>query len=924
LIRRVGLPLVVTLLGGGLAVAAVAQADAEPPLQLDLQGGAAWVASTTVGQMTLIDGGSAEVVARVAVGEPGGDLTAVQTGMVGYGVDAATGTVARVDPTTFEPGPPVAVIAGASGRVSAHPAGDVIYVVDHERGRVGVADGSAVDTLQGDVQSLAEPVASSVVDDDGRLWALGASSGDLTWFDGPERGGRAGLATAPEDAELVVVAGHVALVERGRRSVHALDGGGGVAGDTCLDVDPTDRTVAVGGSLRTGRLYVVSGDDGLLRVSDLGSGRCTDVAIAVADPGSDLGRPTEAQGRVFVPDYTTGTVAVVDLDRDKVVAHTAELVSPGMPFELFDEDGIVFYNDPASSRAGVISVDGRVAEVAKYDEDRPGAGLDDRDEDEPLPGDAAGDGPGEDPAAAAGGEDDREDDGAGGSDRSGDDPGTDDRGDDPAAGAPSPDDPRAPDDPGGPAGRDGPSDPDDPRGPGPGNEPEGLVEIRANPEVLAGDELALTVAATDGGEVRDVTWDFGDGATGEGETVTHTWDEPRAYVVEVEATVRSGVRASDARTITVQEREPSAPLDAAFTATPTTVEPGAPVSFANETTGDPTSWLWTFAGATGDGTSAERNPPAQTWVEPGEHTVTLTAVRGGERDTHTEVITVVEPEGDEPVLGAIGLSGPAPYDDMTTYAVTATITGDFTSCTWVIDGAGAACRIDGGGGQAVAAIDRQFAAGGHTIRLEVGWGRGRIAATDTTIQVETPPVHADFTVSPTVIEVGMAVTFQDASGGGPTSWEWTFAGATGGGTASGPTPPAQTWAQAGTFDVTLTVRRDAAVDSVTVPVTVEAEQGTPPVINGVFIDAPEPWDDATTYEIVTTGLNLSIFRLTCTWFVDGQQFPCVEIPPHFPELFEYRLTHRFTPGPHTIRVVIGWGDRGRTVSSETTVQIADA
>ena len=124
----------------------------------------------------------------------------------------------------------------------------------------------------------------------------------------------------------------------------------------------------VGGSERTQRVYVVSGDDGVLRVSDLGGG-CGDVAIDIAAPGTDLGAPQESRGKVFVPDYTAGTVLIVDLESRNVQV-TAELVVPGAAFELFDRDGIVFYNDPGSERAGVVRVDGSVAAVQKYDPER--------------------------------------------------------------------------------------------------------------------------------------------------------------------------------------------------------------------------------------------------------------------------------------------------------------------------------------------------------------------------------------------------------------------------------------------------------------------------------------------------------------------------------------------------------------------------
>ena len=356
------------------AVVAAGGEGVDPPATLDLRGGGAWVASSAVGQLTLIDGGTAEVAARVAVAEPGGDLGSVQDGIVGFALDRTVGVVRRVDPATFAAAPGVEVVEGARGDLSAHPSGDVMYVVDHTRGRVGVADGGALSSLRGEVQSLAEPVASSVVDADGRLWVLGETTGDLTWFDGPERSSRRAAVADPGTAELVVVDGDAAVVERAGRLVRSIDDGGGFRSEACLEIDPSDRSIRVGGSERAERLYVVSGDDGVLRVSELDSGDCGDVVVEVADPGNDLGAPQESRGRVFVPDFTAGTVIVVDLESRRVT-RTAELVTPGTAFELFDRDGIVFYNDPGSERAGVVRVDGSFAAVEKYDPERPGAGV---------------------------------------------------------------------------------------------------------------------------------------------------------------------------------------------------------------------------------------------------------------------------------------------------------------------------------------------------------------------------------------------------------------------------------------------------------------------------------------------------------------------------------------------------------------------
>ncbi len=216
-------------------------------------------------------------------------------------------------------------------------------------------------------------------------------SGDLTWFDGTDRDVRRSAVERPSDAELVVVDGAPAVVERGQRRVRAVAHGGGFGAESCLEIDPADRSVRVGGSGASDRLYVVSGDQGTLRVSDLRTGECAEVVVGLTEPGADLGIPREAQGRVFVPDYSTGTVVVVDLEARRA-AHTTPLMTPGVEFELIDHDGIVFYNDPGSERAGVVRIDASFSVVAKYDPDDPGAGTGPDDEGD---GDGVGAGEGE-------------------------------------------------------------------------------------------------------------------------------------------------------------------------------------------------------------------------------------------------------------------------------------------------------------------------------------------------------------------------------------------------------------------------------------------------------------------------------------------------------------------------------------------------
>jgi PKD repeat protein len=78
--------------------------------------------------------------------------------------------------------------------------------------------------------------------------------------------------------------------------------------------------------------------------------------------------------------------------------------------------------------------------------------------------------------------------------------------------------------------------------------------------------------------------------------------------------------------------------------------------------------------------------------------------------------------------------------------------------------------------------------------------------------VVNPPV-ADFTGTPTIVQVGSSVTFTDQSSNTPTSWSWSFPG----GTPSSSTVqnPTVTYNTVGTYSVTLTVTNSAGNDTIT-------------------------------------------------------------------------------------------------------------
>jgi PKD repeat protein len=83
----------------------------------------------------------------------------------------------------------------------------------------------------------------------------------------------------------------------------------------------------------------------------------------------------------------------------------------------------------------------------------------------------------------------------------------------------------------------------------------------------------------------------------------------------------------------------SSPLIANFIASSTSICSGNPVQFTDQSTGNPTSWLWNF----GDGYTSTSQSPSHTYNTSGTYTVSLTITKGANNDTETKTnyITVL-------------------------------------------------------------------------------------------------------------------------------------------------------------------------------------------------------------------------------------------------------------------------------------------
>ncbi|CAM3900937.1 PKD domain-containing protein [Kibdelosporangium persicum] len=362
---RAGLAVVAALLLGVIVV--IGSDKGEPVRDVRLLSGAAWLSSSKVGQVTLLDGNNVEVAAQVQVAPAGHSLEVAQQGSTAYAVDRSAGTVRRVEGGTYELSDPQAPIPDATNGLAVIPGRDTVYTVDKRRGMLAYTDPKSL-APQGNAVTFA--AGTAMIDDNGTLWAIDARTGDLTHV----RDGKLNIrrqVAQPGGAELTMVGGRPVVVDIAGRKAVSVDSDTGRPGDPVeLDLRTTD-TVQVSGSRRADRLYLVVGR-GVLNVCDLAANDCGKV-IGLRE-GNTYGPPVEAGDQVFVPDYTTGQVWIIDVENSRVIAKPTVL-APDVRFELLVRDGVVFYNDTNSERAGVIQLDGKVINAAKYDAGNPGKGL---------------------------------------------------------------------------------------------------------------------------------------------------------------------------------------------------------------------------------------------------------------------------------------------------------------------------------------------------------------------------------------------------------------------------------------------------------------------------------------------------------------------------------------------------------------------
>ena len=254
------------------------------------------------------------------------------------------------------------------------------------------------------------------------------------------------------------------------------------------------------------------------------------------------------------------------------------------------------------------------------------------------------------------------------------------------------------------------------------------------------------------------------------------------------------------------------------------------VVFTDQSTGNPTSWSWSFPGGSPSSATGQ-GPHEVTYDSPGTYTVTLTVSNDCGSDSETKInyitveecvcqydLTVTSDGCCSITVGDLGTVDPGTTETFSVACNTdVTLNANETECCNFVNWTG---DVPGGSNSTspiTIHVDSDKSVTGHCTGI--------------------PAPIANFSADPTSGCAPLTVDFTDTSTGNPTSWSWSFPGGNPS-SATGQGPYEVTYNSPGTYDVTLTVSNACGSDTETKIGYITAEDCAPPRRRG-GVSCPE-------------------------------------------------------------------------------------
>jgi PKD repeat protein len=327
------------------------------------------------------------------------------------------------------------------------------------------------------------------------------------------------------------------------------------------------------------------------------------------------------------------------------------------------------------------------------------------------------------------------------------------------------------------------------------------------------------------GTIVSYSWDFGDGTTATGVTVSHAYSDNGLYSVTLTVTDNDGATASAHATKTVMNMQPVA----SFTETAEAVNTGETVSFDASDSSDPDGSIVDYSWDFGDGAKGTGVSVQHAYSQDGTYTVTLTVTDDdgatgtakATKTVHNRIPIASFTESAETVSSGESIH----FDASESYDPDGTI----VSYSWDFGDGNTAVDVE---------VDHAYEDDGvYTVTLTVVDDDGATGSATATKNVLNRSPVASFTENATIMSQDEAIHFDASESYDPdgtiVSYSWDFGD---GNTATGVTSD-HAYSEDGNYTVTLTVTDDDGASASLVAakiVETEAEAALPLAVLSVI------------------------------------------------------------------------------------------
>lgn len=333
---------------------------------------------------------------------------------------------------------------------------------------------------------------------------------------------------------------------------------------------------------------------------------------------------------------------------------------------------------------------------------------------------------------------------------------------------------------------------------GPINQPPNVPTVTISPTV-PGPTQTVSLSATSSdpeGQAISFRWDFGDGSTGTGSSVTHVYANPGTFTIAVTASDPQGAISTTSQTLSIVNQAPTNPV---ITAASTSPVLGVTANFSASSS-DPENQALTVAWDFGDGGTSSGTAVTHAFASFGTFTVAATARDPfGATGRSTITITVSNRSPSLPAITAPAVVTPGRA--VTFVATSSDPEGQTINYAW---------QFSDGGSAVGSTVAHTFAnEGGFTARVVATDPQGASAENTTQVTATYPaPSSVVATASVRALYPKQIASWQATAidpSGLSMSYSWSFGD---GSTATGPIVR-HAFNAAGNYDVRLTARNSA-------------------------------------------------------------------------------------------------------------------